>query len=286
MKPAIAIRGMELCRHLRQGATQAIKNRDASPYRTSRNETGRVRTIARQQEPRGALIAIVGCDGSGKSTLAADVLRELQKRHRAQLCYLGLRSGELGNRIKRLRGVGPTLERFLSKKAGQARSKDSKIPDLGTALVIYGFSLLRLRRFRQMLSLREKGVIVVTDRYPQTEVPGFYDGPGLSAAQAGSRIVARLAARERRMYEWMTGFRPDIVIRLNVDVETAFARKPDHKIESLKSKVEVTPLLRFNDAKIVDLDSRDPYPQVRDAAFALVEQAVKAHDHRGEMVAA
>lgn len=232
------------------------------------------------------MIAIVGCDGSGKSTLAADVLRELQKRHRAQLCYLGLRSGEMGNRIKRMRLIGPTLERFLSKKAGQARSKDSRIPDLGTALVIYGFSLIRLRRFRRMLALREQGVIVVTDRYPQTEVPGYYDGPGLSAARAGSRLVARLAARERRLYEWMTGYRPDLVIRLNVDVETALARKPDHKVELLANKVKVTPMLRFNDARIVDLDSRDPYPKVRDAAFALVEDAVVTHEKSRELAPA
>jgi thymidylate kinase len=234
--------------------------------------------IAERKDMMGALIAIVGCDGSGKSTLAADVLQRLQGEHRAELCYLGLRSGEIGNRIKRFRFGGKRIERFLSRKAGQARTKDAKIPDLGTALVLYGFSLARLRRFRRMLALRRKGVIVVTDRYPQIEVPGFYDGPGLSAARAGSRLVARLAARERRMYDWMTGYRPDLVIRLNVDVDTAFARKPDHKFESLKSKVAVTPLLQFNGARIVDLDSRNPYAEVRAAAFAAVDKAVAAHE--------
>jgi len=142
----------------------------------------------------GALIAIVGCDGSGKSTLAADVLKRLQGTRLAQLCYLGLRSGEIGNRIKRFKLGGPAIERFLSGKAKQAQTKDARIPGLGTALVLYGFSLLRMRRFRRMLALRRKGVIVITDRYPQTEVAGFYDGPGLSAARAGSPIVARLAA--------------------------------------------------------------------------------------------
>jgi len=82
------------------------------------------------------------------------------------------------------------------------------------------------------------------------------------------------------MYEWMTAFRPDLVIRLNVDVDTAFARKPDHKIESLRNKVAVTPLLRFNGAPIVDLDSRSPYEKVREAAFVAVDQAVAEHDRR------
>lgn len=226
----------------------------------------------------GALIAIVGCDGSGKSTLAADVLQQLQKTRRAQLFYLGLKSGQMGNRIKQFRFGGAAAEKFLSKRAGQARNKNGKIPGLGTALVLYGFSLMRRRRFRQMLALRRQGVLVVTDRYPQVEVAGFYDGPGLSAARAGSRLIAKLAARERSMYDWMTSYRPDLVIRLNVDVETAFARKPDHEFENLQNKVAVTPLLRFNGAPIVDLDSRNPYADVRDAALAAIERTISAHE--------
>lgn len=226
----------------------------------------------------GALIAIVGCDGAGKSTLAADVLQQLQRTHRAQLFYLGLKSGDIGKRIRQFRFGGAALERMLSRKAGQARDKDAKIPGLGTALVLYGFSVLRLRRFRRMLALRRKGVIVVTDRYPQIEVAGFYDGPGLSAARAETPLIAWLAARERRMYEWMTAHRPDLVIRLNVDVDTALSRKPDHTIENLRSKVAVTPLLKFNGAPIVDLDSRDPYPKVREAAFAAIERAISARE--------
>ena len=56
----------------------------------------------------------------------------------------------------------------------------------------------------------------------------------------------------------MASFRPDLVIRLNVDLETAFARKPDHRRESLRQKVEVTPRLTFGGALIVDFDSKEP----------------------------
>lgn len=217
------------------------------------------------------LIAVIGCDGSGKSTLSADLLNWIREQYGpAETHYLGLRSGQIGNRIKAWPLVGPILERALSKRAGQARTKGAKMPGLATALVIYGFSRLRKRRFQKVLSLRRQGFIVVTDRYPQVEVPGFYDGPGLSAAEPGGRLVAALATRERATYEWMASFVPTLVIRLNIDAATAFSRKPDHALELLERKVAVTPLLRFNGAPIVNLDATMPYAE----ELALAKKAV------------
>ena len=145
---------------------------------------------------------------------------------------------------------------------------------LATAIVIYIFSLIRLRRFKRMLTLRRNGFIVLTDRYPQIEVPGYYDGPGLAAARAGSWAIARLVARERRIYAWMTAFRPDLIVRLNVDAATALARKPDHRAELIARKVAITPALRFAGPAIVDLDATLPYGTVRSAAAQLVENTL------------
>jgi thymidylate kinase len=231
-----------------------------------------------EKDKLAPLIAIVGCDGSGKSTLSTDMRDVLSEHRNTEVCYLGLGSGELGNRISRWPLIGPAIERRLARKAQQTRSKDKTIPGLFTALVVFGFSLLRMRRFRHVLALRRRGVTVITDRYPQTEVTGFYDGPGLSAARAGSPLVAWLAARERRMYEYMASYRPDIVLRLNVDAETALRRKPDHKPGLLAEKVRVTPLLRFHGARIVDLDATAAYDQVRAQAFARVRPILSRAD--------
>jgi len=224
--------------------------------------------------PMAPLIALVGCDGSGKSTLSNDIIAKFSPERRIALCYLGLGSGELGARIKRWPLIGIRLERRIAKRAGQTRTAGRTIPGFGTALVVYLFSVVRLRRFRRVLALRRRGVTVVTDRYPQIEVAGFYDGPGLAAGRPGNRAVAALARQEMRMYRWMASFLPDVVIRLNVDLETAYARKPDHGYELLRRKVEVTPSLRFNGAPIVDLDSREPYPIVRAAADRIVRQTL------------
>ena len=221
------------------------------------------------------LVALVGCDGSGKTTLSTDLLKTFSQERQIELCYLGLGSGTLGEKLKRLPLVGNALETKLAAKAKQARTKGEKIPGLPTALVVYAFSLLRLRRFRHMLATRRAGLTVITDRYPQTDVPGFYDGPGLSAAKPGNWMVAALARRERRIYEWMASFKPDLVIRLVVDAETAFARKPDHKYELLQQKVAATAKLRFAGAVINDLDSRRPYGEVYRDAERLTRKALE-----------
>jgi len=230
--------------------------------------------MAERDEGLAPLIAVVGCDGSGKSTLAADLLAHVRKSRPAETVYLGLGSGALGNRIKAWPLVGPLVERFLSKKADRARDAKDKIPGLATAIVLYCFSLKRKRAFEKLLDLRRRGIVVVTDRYPQVEVPGFYDGPGLSAARAEGFIISRLAAKERRIYEWMASHVPTLVIRLHIDVETALARKPDHARALIERKVDATPKLRFNGAPMVDLSATMPYDEELRLASEAVDRAI------------
>jgi thymidylate kinase len=219
------------------------------------------------------LIAIIGSDGAGKTSLAASLCAALHGEG-AAYAYLGLGSGTLGLKIQAWPLIGPVLARRLTAKAKQARTKGERIPGVLTALVIYVFSRKRVRRFRQMLALRTLPGVVICDRYPQLDVAGFYDGPGLSAARPGNRFTAWLAQREIRLYQRMVSYRPTLVIRLNIDADTAFARKPDHNLALLRQKVEATPLLRFNGARIVDVDARQPMDLVQAQCLQLVRQVM------------
>lgn len=229
-------------------------------------------------EKLAPLIAVVGSDGSGKSTLAADLLAHVRRRRRAETAYLGLGSGAMGNRIKGWPVVGPMIERFFAKRAGKARDPRDRIPGLPTALVLYGFSMRRKARFEELLKLRRAGIAIVTDRYPQIDVPGFYDGPGLSAARAEGELVQKLAAKERAIYEWMASFVPTLVIRLHIDADTALRRKPDHARDLIERKVAATPLLEFNGAPIVELDATQPYGEELSLAKAAVDDALAKAD--------
>ncbi len=229
---------------------------------------------APQSPPRPPLanvVAVVGCDGSGKSTLTADLVAHFRDRGPVRLIYLGQSSGNIARWIASLPVIGEAVRRYLVRKAAQAHGSKAVGPDTATTLVIYLLSQWRAHKFRRMLAQCRRGVVVVTDRYPQAEVPGFnFDGPGLGGLNADRWLVRKLAEREMKLYQWMAGHVPALVIRLNIDADTAHARKPDHKLSTLRDKVAVIPTLHFNGARVLDLDSRDPYSQVLDQTLTAV----------------
>lgn len=226
------------------------------------------------------LIAIIGCDGSGKSTVSAAILDWMQSYGPAVAAHLGKQMGNIGRTIASLPLIGKLLDQFIVRKTKSTQAqREKKTPGLLVALVLYVFSLRRLHRFKKMMAQRKQGFIVVTDRYPQLEFPGSFDGTGLSVTAPGSFLVRWLARRERAQCEWMTSFRPDLVIRLNVDLDTACARKPDHRRELLRDKIAITPQLTFNGAKIVEIDSSQALNEVVNEAKLAIAKTMAARGY-------
>jgi hypothetical protein len=225
------------------------------------------------EEPVAPLIAVVGSDGSGKSTLAADILAHVGKSRPAEMGYLGLGSGEQGRAIGRWPLIGAPLQRHLEGIADKLRDPEATIPGMLAARYAMRRSRKRRARFDALLDRRRQGVTVVTDRYPQLEVPGLHDGPIL-AGKTENPGVKELQHRERALYAGMAIWVPTLVIRLNVDVETVMARKPDHARALIERKVATVPQLKFNGAPIVDLDATMPYEEELALALAAVDKAL------------
>lgn len=224
------------------------------------------------------VVAVVGCDGTGKSTLTADLLTHLQKYGKAERCYLGLVSGEMGDKIKDLPIIGVKLEKYLAKKAERAQDMKQRLPGTGTAIIMHILTLWRITKLKHVMQLSRQGKLVVADRFPQAEIPGFhYDGPGITAKDTDNWILRKLAAREQKIYTWMASYRPALIIRLNIDAETAHARKPCHNIVELREKSAIMPRLNFNNANVVDIDARAPYAEVLQAALTSVNAYLQLH---------
>ena len=224
------------------------------------------------------LVAVVGCDGTGKSTLTADLVKHMGKRWQTERRYLGLVSGETGDKIKRWPIIGVWLERRLAKKTSKAQSMSTGGPALWAALIMYGFSLYRMSNLRKVKRLADSGVLVISDRFPQAEISGFYyDGPGIGVERVTGRLKSWLAERERRLYQReMAKYRPEVLIRLDIDVETAFSRKPDHDYEELRDKIGIMSKIEYNGSNIYELDSRMPYNEVLEKALEVVSAVAVA----------
>ncbi|MBW6087475.1 hypothetical protein HTS61_15560 [Escherichia coli] len=73
--------------------------------------------------------------------------------------------------------------------------KPSTPPGNITALVIYLLSCWRAYKFRKMLCKSQQGYLLITDRYPQVEVPGFrFDGPQLAKTTGGNGWIKNVKA--------------------------------------------------------------------------------------------
>lgn len=135
-----------------------IKRMDALQTQTVKS------TTAPQPNYIPGLIAVVGCDGTGKSTLTNDLVKSLQQHWQTERRYLGLLSGEDGDKIKRLPLVGVWLERRLAAKSSKTQSMKTKSPALWAAVIMYCFSLRRMANLRKVQRLAQSGVLVVSDR--------------------------------------------------------------------------------------------------------------------------
>jgi hypothetical protein len=222
-----------------------------------------------------SVVALTGCDGSGKSTLATNLVTRLREHGPTEPLYLGQSSGRIGEWVATLPLLGPSFNRYLLRKSDRVHDRPSSPPGNVTALAIYLLSRWRAHKFRRMLRMCRRGVLVVTDRYPQVEKPGFlFDGPQLAKTHGGNWWIRVLRARERKLYAWMSAAVPMLVIRLNVDAETAHARKPDHKLSSLREKIAGWPQLTFNGAPILDLDARDEPDTILNTSLDAIRAAM------------
>jgi hypothetical protein len=230
----------------------------------------------------GMLVAFIGPDGSGKSTVTRAIAATFATKLDVLLVYFG--SGDGPSSL--LRWPLILLRRGLA-RAGLLRDAGavrSSLPNVATparrgrflsvARVVWALvlSLEKRGRLRSAWRARNRGLLVVSDRYPQAQIEGFNDGPLLSHLSAHRlTILRRLARWERVPYEWAERYPPDLVIKLIVSPEMALRRKPETGTDEVQRRVEALRTLQWAPpTRIVEIDADQPAERV----FREVAQAV------------
>ncbi|HEL4614288.1 TPA: thymidylate kinase [Klebsiella pneumoniae] len=224
------------------------------------------------------LIAVIGSDGSGKSTVCEHLIDYVKKYGPAVRVHLGKQAGNVGRAASKLPLLGRSVGKAIESNTKKVKTTKSRI-GLLPSVVIIAFVVRRLLRFRRMLAFRRQGFIVLTDRFPQAQIPGAYDGTVFPVNVEGNRVVRWLAERERVAFLWMEGHKPDLVVKLHVDLDVACARKPDHRKAALEKKIAVTPLLTFEGADIVNIDANKPIDEVLTAAEKAIAEFMEAQGY-------
>jgi len=233
----------------------------------------------RRSVPTGGLmIAFLGPDGSGKSTIAHDVATLLAGKLDVLLLYFGSGSGPsswLRWPLNALRWGAAKLSLLPtgqglpggSGRGNGAGYKKTRGPMLSFALIVWALVLAREkhRKLRDAWKARDAGVIVLADRYPQSQIAGFNDGPLLGhLATHRNRVLRWLAAVEARPYRWAEEFPPDLIVKLTVSPETSLKRKPDMKLKDILRRIKAVRDLSYPfPVAVAVVDANRPLATVR-----------------------
>ena len=271
-------------RQLRTQASHA--NAPAAIVRWRREVAWFQRGVARHYAPRprlygrgggagGLIVAVLGADGSGKSTLVGDLRRWFAPKFDTYPVYFGSGDGQasllrLPLNLARRRLLG---SKDVVARRNAERDADSSRPTGGitTAKAVWALTLAheKHRKLGRAMRARTRGLLVITDRWPQNQVLGSTDGPLLGTWRTSHSPLRRwLAAVEARPYEAAEQFPPDLVLRLRVDPTTAARRRPEHGEHYLAGRIDIVNSLAFPEARfgVVELDATAPYPTVLDQA--------------------
>ncbi|MDX1412985.1 MAG: hypothetical protein R3293_02280 [Candidatus Promineifilaceae bacterium] len=217
----------------------------------------------------GKIITVIGCDGSGKSTISRELRQWLSWKIDTHELYLGTGDGSIGLPFKLLKflasrnGRRRTKLQAVSSAKMQSIPKKSVIRDLGSGFLGLSIANERFRKTLKANRMRINGGLVITDRYPQNQFIGIYDGPRINGTNGhNSRVREFFARREQAKYQSMTELVPDFVVKLHVPVEVALSRKPDHNVDQIRSKAQITRQLQFSGAEIIDINAAKPLDDV------------------------
>lgn len=223
----------------------------------------------RRVSPNGGnVIAFLGCDGAGKSTTLAYVKKELNKKLDVATIYFGSGDGSSSLLRKPMKMVankvgGKGLGHSVEKEYSEKKKVTLKSRLYSLAKVIWAVTLAKEKKakIKDQTKARNNGLIVLTDRYPQTLFAGCSDGPLLSKYE-GKGLMGRIAAWEHRVYASAALNPPDLTLKLIVPTEVAIERKPEMTAEEIETKKSIVMGLNMSDNTLV-VDTSRPFEETR-----------------------
>ena len=230
----------------------------------------RAPTKSTRTPPQGGLaVAFVGPDGSGKSTLTTEVAKWLSREIAVITTYGGSGKGSASRRRRLLQQMGDITR---PTRAAAQPSPPTGIRLLGKLLWVLSLVRERRRWAFHVRSARSLGLVVLSDRLPQTQFTGLNDGPRYADWLESPSWLRRFVARqERASFREAELVPPDVVVRLNVPLEVAARRKPDTPLDQLRRKVEIVAQLKFPAVtRVIEINGAQPLERVlRDVKDAL-----------------
>ncbi len=206
-------------------------------------------------EDSGVSIAFMGQDGAGKSTVTNEIKNWLSWKLDVRKVYLGSGDHYFSWRKKLIcllkrSSLGPAnvLRGLLSVQDSKALSKK-----------VY-------RSIKKAEKYKNKGGIVLYDRYPQIQFFGINDGPKirekckkyLSIPIIG-QYMKHCADIEESYLKKASEIAPDLVFKLILRPEVSIQRKPQEQLENVRRKHEIIKAVEFSESEVTTIDAEMGY---------------------------
>jgi hypothetical protein len=213
----------------------------------------------------GRIIAVVGVDGSGKTSVTAAIRKWLASEVDVIPIYFGTGAGRPSLLLFPLKLALPLFTRlFATKPVGASHGPMSgrAAGPLYSVLLMIWATMVAVERRMKLLAARRganRGLVVLTDRYPQDEIADFNDGPLLPRVKIAPAWLRRF---EASVYTLAGRLPPDLVIKLRATPNTLALREPDMNPAILRKRAGQIDSLTFSSVRVVGVDAEQPLADV------------------------
>lgn len=237
---------------------------------------------------RAPFVAVVGIDGAGKTTLVQGLSQSLGQTLDVEQLYLGQ-----GDLISDLWRVLAQIKRRLQRSLRPQRAADGKAAD--DALASESLVVMEHQGYRRRLwelsrvamaarLLREarqarrhynrRGTVVLSDRFPSAR-ERYASGPAITIRPGAGPIERQWAKAtaffERALLERAVKYwAPDLILHLSLEPQTAWERKPEHRLFDLQQKAAALKRADYGKATVITVDAAQPESLVEKKAQELI----------------
>ncbi|MFT4305075.1 MAG: hypothetical protein ACMXX8_03200 [Candidatus Woesearchaeota archaeon] len=192
---------------------------------------------------KGLIVAFVGADGSGKSTQTKLIRKKISKKLDVHYEYMGSGKGPVSwhrfllNLVIKGLGLKKYKKDYTKKETKTNKKKKINILTIGKILYAYSLAKEKEKKLKRISKRKKIGKIIICDRYPQTNILGYNDGPLITDfTNTNKRWLDKIANKIYKKYALSEQIKPDLVVKLIANPKVLKKRRPNMDIEKIVLK--------------------------------------------------